>query len=179
MHNAMPQLESPPAGALYDYEADTDLRLPRRRPVADWGADDLFHNTPRRRRSTTSSVARERRLSGPAGGKGTVTPIAEARSYVPDAPADEWDADQALQRIRAERAKEEPEVAATIAPLLADPAAPRTASISGRPEPPVVRSPRRRPPRTVEERMAHRPDRVAAWAVGLGFLLIVLAILSA
>jgi hypothetical protein len=179
MQNAVPQLESPPAGVVYDHETDSDLRLRRRRPVADWGADDLFHNTPRRRRSTTSTAARERRLSGPAGGEATVTRIEEARSYVPDDRADEWDADRALQRIREERAREEPEVAAKIAPLLAAEDARRTVTISGHPEAPLARSARRRPPRTVEERMAHRPDRVAAWAVALGCLLILLAILSA
>jgi hypothetical protein len=39
-------------------------------------------------------------------------------------------------------------------------------------------SERRRPPRTVSERLGPRPDRIAAWACALGFLLILIAILS-
>jgi len=38
---------------------------------------------------------------------------------------------------------------------------------------------RRRPARRPSERVAHRPDRVALWAFGLGLLLILVAILSA
>jgi hypothetical protein len=34
---------------------------------------------------------------------------------------------------------------------------------------------RRRPPRTRGERLGHRPDRIAAWAVALGLLLIIIA----
>jgi hypothetical protein len=38
---------------------------------------------------------------------------------------------------------------------------------------------RRRPRRRPAERVAGRPDRVAAWAVALGFLLLAVAVLSA
>jgi hypothetical protein len=38
---------------------------------------------------------------------------------------------------------------------------------------------RRRPARRPSERVGHRPDRVAMYAVGLGFLLILVALLSA
>jgi hypothetical protein len=38
---------------------------------------------------------------------------------------------------------------------------------------------RRRPARRPSERIGHRPDRVAMYAVGLGFLLILVALLSA
>lgn len=38
---------------------------------------------------------------------------------------------------------------------------------------------RRRPKRTPVQRIGPRPDRIAAWAVALGVLLLVLAILSA
>jgi len=38
---------------------------------------------------------------------------------------------------------------------------------------------RRRPARRPSERVAHRPDRVALWAFGLGLLLILVAVLSA
>jgi len=38
---------------------------------------------------------------------------------------------------------------------------------------------RRRPPRRPVERLGPRPDRIAGWAVAMGMLLVVLAILSA
>jgi hypothetical protein len=50
--------------------------------------------------------------------------------------------------------------------------------IGGRPGVHYNASERRRPPRTVSERLGPRPDRIAAWACALGFLLILIAILS-
>jgi hypothetical protein len=44
---------------------------------------------------------------------------------------------------------------------------------------PAARVPRRRPRRHAIYRVGPRPDRIAAWAVVLGFLLVVAAILSA
>lgn len=194
MHDVMPQLEiSPDPGSLYDREADADLQLGGRRAVADWGADDLFHHTPRRRRSTTSLAARERRLSGPVGGEGSVhhleaanreaamrrfereaaesrvepaaphggavvTRIEDAPSYVADMPVEPSEAERAVTAA----------------------AGRRTVAITGRPEKlPPARTGRRRPPRTVEERIGAQPDRMVAWAVGLGMLLVLLAILTA
>jgi hypothetical protein len=46
----------------------------------------------------------------------------------------------------------------------------RTVIITGRPDP----EPRRRPSRA-RTQTAARPDRVAAWAVGLGFFLVLMA----
>jgi hypothetical protein len=54
----------------------------------------------------------------------------------------------------------------------------RTVVIRGRGAEPDW-TPRARPPRTVGERIGPRPDRVAAWAVALGMLLILIAILTA
>jgi hypothetical protein len=66
-----------------------------------------------------------------------------------------------------------------------EPAAParRTVKIGGRPEGSLEaaryqRDRARRPPRTAHERFGTRPDRIAMWAVALGVLLIVIAILS-
>ena len=50
----------------------------------------------------------------------------------------------------------------------------RTVTITGRPE-----GIARRPSRTLDERVAHRPDRIASWTCAMGFLLILLAILTA
>lgn len=44
---------------------------------------------------------------------------------------------------------------------------------------PLPRAARRRPRRRVVQVVGPRPDRVAAWAVALGFLLVLAAILSA
>lgn len=59
----------------------------------------------------------------------------------------------------------------------------RTVAITGRPgaprEVPRLREvERRRPTRTPAERAASRPDRIAMWAVAMGFVLIVIASFS-
>ena len=54
------------------------------------------------------------------------------------------------------------------------PAGRRTVTITGRPE-----GVARRPARTIDERIAHRPERIASWTCGLGFLSILLAIVTA
>ena len=54
----------------------------------------------------------------------------------------------------------------------------RTVKIGGRPGEHYRPPERRRPPRTVSERLGPRPDRIAAWACALGFLLILIAILT-
>jgi hypothetical protein len=45
--------------------------------------------------------------------------------------------------------------------------------------PPAGDSRRKRPRPRAAQRVGPRPDRIAAWAVALGFLLVVVAILSA
>jgi hypothetical protein len=61
----------------------------------------------------------------------------------------------------------------------------RTVEITGRtvPAPPVPRlveiEQRRRPPRSAVERVGGRPDRIAMWAPMLGFLLLLVALISA
>jgi hypothetical protein len=66
----------------------------------------------------------------------------------------------------------------------------RTVEITGRPAPPprgpvaavhgsapVARTGRRRPSPSPAERLAHRPDRIAAWAAVMGFAMMVIAAL--
>jgi hypothetical protein len=55
----------------------------------------------------------------------------------------------------------------------------RTVKIGGRPGEFHSASARRRPSRTVHERVGPRPDRIAAWAFALGILLILIAIATA
>ena len=53
----------------------------------------------------------------------------------------------------------------------------RTIKISGYPDRmPVPRT--QRPPRTAVERIGPRPDRIVAYAVALGFLLVLIAVLT-
>lgn len=194
MNDVMLQLESPDGGHFYDHEADSDLGLGRRRAVADWGADDLFDHAPRRRRSFAGAAARERRISGPQGGEGSVrhleevnrertmrrlereaaegehagavvTRIQDAPSYVADMPVDPVEAHEAIAAT-SERAGVESQGR-------------RTVQIDGRPEPLPVARPRRRPERSVEERVGSRPDRIAGWAVALGGILIFMAVSTA
>jgi hypothetical protein len=59
----------------------------------------------------------------------------------------------------------------------------RTVTITGRPGPlarvpRVVEVKRRRPPRTAQERVAGRPDRVALWALMLALFLVLVTIVS-
>jgi hypothetical protein len=57
----------------------------------------------------------------------------------------------------------------------------RTVKIGGRPTEfygPPARA-RQRPPRTMQERLGPRPERIAAWAFALGLLLILIAIVTA
>lgn len=55
----------------------------------------------------------------------------------------------------------------------------RTVKIGGRPAEFHGAPARRRPARTVHERVGPRPDRIAAWAFALGLLLILIAIATA
>jgi hypothetical protein len=54
----------------------------------------------------------------------------------------------------------------------------RRTVVIGRSREPLV-TPRPGRPRSAGERFGHRPDRIAMWAVAMGMLLILIAILSA
>ena len=83
------------------------------------------------------------------------------------------------QDLDAAPAAPEPAAAPPVAAAEEAPAAPRrTVVIRGRAAAPAAAA-RRRPARRPSERVAHRPDRVALWAFGLGLLLILVAVLSA
>ena len=78
----------------------------------------------------------------------------------------------------------DPPTAPAPRPVASSPAAPtrRTVVIRGRGAEdylPWADASRRRPPRRPYERAGFRPDRLAMWAVLLGFLLVVVAIVSA
>lgn len=64
---------------------------------------------------------------------------------------------------------------AYVEPVAVSPAR-RTVTITGRPD--AYPAPRR-PSRTIDERIAHRPERIASWTCALGALSILLAIVTA
>ena len=171
----MPEHATRDQHGLYDHESDA----PRRRPADDWGIDESFPRVRGRR------FARDARTSeGPA----------RSRRQ----PVEDWGADAAFESGAPE--VEEPvaaltEVPAGEAPIAAeivDAPEPkevvsdgrRTIRINGRPgevseiAPFTSAARRRRPPLTVEERLAGDPTRIIAWAFLLGLLLILIAVLT-
>src|SRR5215218_1974237 len=137
---------------LYDHESDA----PRRRQADDWGIDESFPRVHGRR------FARDAR---------TVEGPARRRRR----PVEDWGASDLFEPRKPEPAPE-PEVVAD---------GRRTIRIHGRPgelseiAPFTSSARRRRPPRTVEERLAGNPTRIIAWAFLLGLLLILIAVLTA
>jgi hypothetical protein len=173
----MPEHATRDQEGLYDHESDA----PRRRPADDWGIDESFPRVRGRR------FARDARSSeGPARSRRR--------------PVEDWGADDAFDGARLEPAPPAGEVALTEAPAgeqpivaeIVDAPEPtevvsdgrRTIRINGRPgelseiAPFTSAARRRRPPLTVEERLAGDPTRIIAWAFLLGLLLILIAVLT-
>jgi hypothetical protein len=149
--------------AVYDHETEDGHGGRRRAPVADWGVgEELFDRMPSPRRRFTRTGEPVRR--DPHGRDRRVEADApEARAEAPQAPT------------------AEPQPAVAIEPA---PARPVTGGLEGRrtivigqSDSTVARRPR--PARTAGERIGHRPDRIAAWAVALGLLLIIIAFATA
>jgi hypothetical protein len=171
----MPQHEVRGDRAVYDIETE-DPRGARRRPVADWGVgEEIFDRMPSPRRrfgrgsdappSRRDSHPRERRLepSQEAAQTHEPTPRADVETYEP-APRPE------MQR----EARPEPAARELRTPTRGGVEGRRTVVITGQAS--VARRPR--PSRTVGERVGPRPDRLAAYAVALGLLLIVITFLT-
>ena len=186
---------------VYDHEHEEPRSGGRRRrPVADWGvAEDAFEQMPRNRFSRTAEApARERRFAREDAerrpgrdGEGLEDTAAEnpprggaedgRRTIRIDKPED---VPSEIAAITADRDLDGVEAPEPLRPL--EPAVPerRTVKIGGRPEGSLEaaryqRDRARRPPRTAHERIGARPDRLAMWAVALGLLLIVIAVLTA
>ena len=173
----MPEHATRDQEGLYDHESDA----PRRRPADDWGIDESFPRVRGRR------FARDARASeGPARSRRR--------------PVEDWGADDAFDGASAARAQPPSEPRSTEAPTaeesivaeIVDTPEPeevvsdgrRTIRINGRPgelseiAPFTSAARRRRPPLTVEERLAGDPTRIIAWAFLLGLLLILIAVLT-
>jgi len=209
------------APGFYDHELDSALENERHAP--DWGADDVFATSPRRRfrkshrrhegegdswlsRTDELAMARIRRdgadrrpdharavnagasasstgaatFDGAAPGRDGAAPGPDRAiaTPVPEVTESARAAADAVVRAAAESADE-----IHFESVAARSAGRRTVVVTGRPEgePPVrpLRTERRRPPRTVAEHVGGRPDRIAAWAFGLGLTLILVAVTTA
>jgi len=139
--------------AFYDHEYETVPQRSRQAP--DWGGDDVFAQHPRRR------FSRPDRPHMRVHPLGTVpvsheVPIEPAPSPRRDPHADHFE--------RAANGR-------------------RTVVVTGRPSDPVALlaavTDRRRPSPTMADRIGGRPDRIAAWACGLGLTLILVAVTTA
>jgi len=180
----MPENATRDQEGLYDHESDA----PRRRPAGDWGIDESFPRVRGRRFARHDGPVRDARASeGPARSRRR--------------PVEDWGADDAFDGATrsAEREVDQP-AALTEAPTgeesiaaeIIDAPAPRevvsdgrrTIRINGRPgevseiAPFTSAARRRRPPMTVEERLAVNPTRIIAWAFLLGLMLILIAVLT-
>jgi hypothetical protein len=194
------------AAIFYDHELeDGHATGRRRRPAADWGVgEELFDHMPSRRRFRAVDAGARR--DGSRHEAPRRDPHARTRPAADfERPTDELEAapvsvvDAAWMAELAENAMPAPARRPEAAPepdmhAVEPDEAPRaeidvaerpaegrrTVVIRGRgAEPQTAPRRDRRPPRTVGERLGPRPDRVAAWAVALGVLLILIAILTA
>jgi hypothetical protein len=156
----MPEHTTRDDRALYDHERSESPR----RTADDWGIDESFPRVRGRRFA--------RSHEGP--------PRSRRR------PVEDWGLEPVEPVKTVETVTETEEVVAVDAPqpeVVSD--GRRTIRINGRPgevseiAPFTSTARRRRPPRTVEERLAGDPTRIIAWAVALGMLLILIAILTA
>ena len=201
----MPDHDARPR-AVYDHNDDEPRPARRRRQAADWGVgEELFDHMPSRRFARRGEEHQIPRGGAEDGRRTIVIERRDAAPVVdePDQPADEAFAsrEDALRARRAHDALwggDEPfadPAAEVVADALVEDQIPaeeartadavrggvegrRTVKIGGRPGEHYRPSERRRPSRTVHERLGPRPDRIAAWACALGFLLILIAILT-
>ena len=178
----MPENAARELEGLYDHERDAPLR---RRTADDWGIDEDFPRVRGRRFARHDGRASE----GPARSRRR--------------PVEDWGADEAfdgasrspepeLQPEAPPALTEVPAAEESLVAEVVDTPAPsevvsdgrRTIRINGRPgelseiAPFTSAARRRRPPLTVEERLAGDPTRIIAWAFLLGLLLILIAVLT-
>jgi hypothetical protein len=162
-------------GALYDHEQDPREQR-RRRPAPDWGGDDLFSSSPRRRfNRTTRRETNEHPLPRYRQTRDLRDHPEHRRTEPLRVPTAEERADKVARLEAMERPELDRRVEVTASGR-------RTVVVTGNPDRrahrPLDAGPRRPSP-TVDQRLGARPDRIAAWAFGLGLLLILIAVLSA
>jgi hypothetical protein len=184
----MPDQATRDQQGLYDHESDA----PRRRPADDWGIDESFPRVRGRRFARHEGAVRDaraqegpsRRRRRPVEDWGADEAFDGASHAEPEAPVDE------VAPLPAALTEAPTGEASIVAGVVAAPAPDvvsdgrRTIRINGRPgevseiAPFTSAARRRRPPLTVEERLAGNPTRIIAWAFLLGLLLILIAVLT-
>src|SRR4051795_4172303 len=178
----MPEHVTRDQRVLYDHESDA----PRRRQADDWGIDESFPRVRGRRfaREARTQEGPARRRPRPVQDWGAGDAFGDTAPGAPEldaAAAPEPQAD--LAAAAASPTEEFVEVIDTPEPRVVSDGR-RTIRINGRPgevseiAPFTSAARRRRPPLTVQERMAGDPTRIIAWAFLLGLLLILIAILT-
>jgi hypothetical protein len=161
--------------ALYDHESP---EAPRRRAADDWGIDEDFPRVRGRRFARTHE-------GPPRSRRRPVEDWGADQAFEPQVANDPEDLVAAAESARAQTEEfAATEVVEAPAPEVVTEGR-RTIRINGRPgevseiAPFTSTARRRRPPRTVEERLAGDPTRIIAWAFALGILLILIAIITA
>jgi hypothetical protein len=200
----MPEPENRATQFVYDRESefphDEARSARRRRPVADWGGDELFTRMPRRRPAHSGS--RTRRFARPEDDVAPAVPLEELGPSEPapaeaEPPRADFERQAEHEPPTEEREPRRSAAAERVAERSGYPAPAsrpsaggvpgrRTVVIgrTGRPESPHADAPftsvsRRRPPRTVAERLGGQPERIVSWAFALGLILILIAIATA
>jgi hypothetical protein len=187
----MPPEHEARSRAFYDHEQD-EPRGRRRHTVADWGVgEDVFDRMPGPRFSRRGEEPRRREEAPRARFVRDEVHVEDER-FDEEADVDAW-LDEAVYEdepvSRTIVIEREPEIDAEM--VYADPeplpeeyeprghVAPngrRTFVIGGHPDRTPIQ--RTRPPRTAIERIGPRPDRIVGYAVAMGVLLILIAILT-
>jgi hypothetical protein len=171
--------------------------------IADWGGDELFTRMPRPRPVDDAPAPRFRPslvVSDPSPQPTAREPAQPARRPLAlvepprDARSGPHDRRRARTGEEAMRERTERLGLAVVEPshrfdesgtlIEREPAGRPTKVITGRPGEspralPMVRTERRRPPRTPAEWIGPRPERIVAWAFALGLVLILIAITTA
>ena len=180
----MPPEHEARSRAFYDHEQD-EPRGRRRNAVADWGvSEDVFDRMPGPRFSRRGEEPRRRQEAQRARFVREEDPRVQVEEDV-----DTWLADEDEPVSRTIVIEREPDMDAEV--FEADPEplpqeyeprghvaenGRRTFVIGGHPDRMPVQ--RTRPPRTAVERIGPRPDRIVGYAVAMGVLLILIAILT-
>ena len=200
----MPEPENRAPQFVYDRESefphDESRPARRRRPVADWGGDELFTRMPRRR--SGHAAGRPRRFTRPEDDVAPPAPLdewapAESDVAEPEPQFADFERQAEHEPPTEEREPRRSVAAERVAERTGRPAPasrPSAGGVPGRrtvvigatgrpeaphPDAPFVSVSRRRPPRTVAERLGGQPDRIVGWAFALGLILILIAIATA
>ena len=167
--------------ALYDHEQETARERERHAP--DWGGDELFSSSPRRRfaRGAHHALPRTGREGVEWRRPALAAPAPVERAPRRGAALTAPPADERAARVAALEALENYDRPELDDGFERSPSGRRTVTVTGHPDRRArsLAAGPRRPSPTVDQRLAHRPDRIAALAFGLGMLLILVAILTA